>query len=177
MIRKNASLLRFARREDGSMVIEFALWFPIFVALMGATIELGMIGVRHMMLERGLDIAVRQVKLNTGNPPQHDDLKEFICQEAAVIPDCLEVLKLEMRPLSLRDWAGIPAQADCVDRSQEVQPAAEYVPGAPHELMILRACAKFTPIFPTTAIGASLALDNNDEYALVARNAFVQEPN
>ena len=158
------------------MVVEFALWFPVFVALLGASVELGMISVRHMMLERGLDIAVRVVKLNTANPPQHDDLKDIICREAMVIPDCSNAVKLEMRPQSLRSAFTIPASADCVDRSEEVQPASVYTPGTPHEMMVLRACAKFSPIFPTTALGATLSVDGAGEFGLIATNAFVQEP-
>lgn len=176
MTRRMSRSLRALRREDGSMVVEFALWFPIFFMLMGASVELGMISVRHMMLERGLDIAVRTVKLNTVDPPQHDELKTIICDEAMVIPDCDEVVRLEMRSQNLRDWVAIPESATCIDRSQEVQPAEDYTPGNPHELMVLRACAKFSPIFPTTALGSALAIDGAGEFALIAINAFVQEP-
>ena len=176
MTKRLKNSIRAFRREDGSMVVEFALWFPIFVALLGAAVELGMISVRHMMLERGLDVAIRHVKLNTANPPQHDQLKDIICQEAMVIPDCSNAVKLEMRPQNLRNWVEIPTAADCVDRSEDVQPASVYTPGTPHEMMILRACAKFKPIFPTTALGATLSVDGAGEFGLIATNAFVQEP-
>lgn len=164
------------RREDGSAVVEFALWFPMFVMLLGACAELGMIAARHTMLERSLELAVRQVKIRTNNVPQFDELKQIICDEAIMIPDCMSNLSLEMRPQNMRQWQNLPKDADCNDRSEEVRPARMYIAGKQNELMILRACAKFSPIFPTTALGASLSLDGAGDYALVSMSAYVQEP-
>ena len=41
---------------------------------------------------------------------------------------------------------------------------------------ILRACAKFSPIFPTSALASSLKTDGAGDYALVSSGAYVQEP-
>lgn len=164
------------RRDEGSMVIEFALWFPVFVLFLGSMCELGLISARHAMLERGLDIAVRQVQLATGAVPQHDELKDIICENAIIIPDCSNVMKLEMRPQNLRHFVDLPHAADCTDRSEEVRPARQYVPGKENELMVLRACAKFSPIFPTSALASSLKTDGAGDYALVSSGAYVQEP-
>lgn len=158
------------------MVVEFALWFPVFALMLCAMTELGMIAARHAMLERGLDLAVRQVQLATGRAPQHDDLKDIICEKAAIIPNCHTMVKLEMRPQNLRNYVALPEAADCTDRSEEVRPSRRYVPGQQNELMILRACAKFSPIFPSSALASSLNRDGAGDYALVSTGAYVQEP-
>lgn len=167
---------RFRRDENGTMSIEFALWFPIFFSVLGGMAELGVISARHAMLERGLDLAVREVRLRTTNPPQFDELKQIMCDRAAIIPNCDQVLTLEMRPQNLRHFVELPDMAACIDRSEEVNPANTFTPGQENELMVLRVCAKFSPIFPTSAIGARLSIDGAGDYALVSTSAYVQEP-
>ena len=75
-----------------------------------------------------------------------------------------------------RDTVSMPGTADCSDSSEEVQPVRSFVNGQENELMILRACAKFDPIFPTSGLGKQLAKDGAGQAALIATSAFVQEP-
>ena len=42
--------------------------------------------------------------------------------------------------------------------------------------MILRACAKITPVFPTTGLGKNIDKDGAGQFQLVSISAFVQEP-
>lgn len=48
--------------------------------------------------------------------------------------------------------------------------------GQDNELMILRACVKIDPIFPTTGLGANIPKDGYGQYSLIATSVFVQEP-
>ena len=163
-------------REDGNMTVEFALWFPLFIGILFSSMELGILMLRHTMLERGLDIAVREVRINTGETPQHADLKQIVCDNAPLIGDCMNGLRLEMRTQNLRHWQELPQTADCIDRSEPVSPVRSYVPGQENELMVIRACSKFSPLFPTGGLAADLTLDGANEYALISTTAFVQEP-
>ena len=52
----------------------------------------------------------------------------------------------------------------------------EYKNGQENELMILRACAKISPVFPTTGLGKNVTKDGSGQFALVSISAFVQEP-
>ena len=166
----------FLRGERGSMTIEFALWFPIFVAFICGATELGLIAARHARLEYGIDMAVRMVQLDTGTVITHDDLVQTICDSAAIIPDCTQNLMLEMRMQDMRDDVTTSSTATCIDHSEEVQPANVFTNGGENQLMVLRACLKFTPIFPTTGIAASLPLDGAGQFALISTGAYVQEP-
>ena len=93
-----------------------------------------------------------------------------------MIPNCENALRLEMVRIDLRDTVSMPGTADCSDSSEEVQPVRSFVNGQENELMILRACAKFDPIFPTTGLGKQLKKDGAGQFALIAMSAFVQEP-
>ncbi|QBF31207.1 TadE/TadG family type IV pilus assembly protein [Thalassococcus sp. S3] len=172
-LRKRAR--RFMRREDGTATVEFSIVFlPMFMMLISA-VELGFVQLHHVMLERALDMTVRDIRLGTGSAPQHDDIKNTICSRAGFIDDCSD-LRLEMVVLDPRAWTGIPAVADCRDQSQPVAPVRSFVNGLDNELMFLRACAKFDPIFPMMGLGKDLIKDGAGRYALVSTSAFVQEP-
>lgn len=167
----------FLRDESGSAyLVPFALWMPLMVAIMVASLEIAALSVRHTQLERGLDATVREVRLGTGENLDHDTLKQMICENSTVLSDCEAMLRLEMIPLSLRDWSEPPRMADCQDAAEPVRPLRQFDPGQPNELMFLRACYKYKPIAPTGALAAAMPKDSQGYAALVSFAAFVQEP-
>jgi hypothetical protein len=48
--------------------------------------------------------------------------------------------------------------------------------GGNNELMMVRVCALFRPMFPSTGLGLNLRYDGDGNYAIVATTAFVNEP-
>lgn len=170
----------FLRREDGSATIEFAILVPGFLYLFLSTFELGMVLTRDVMLARGLDMTIREVRLgrfDTVNPgAMHDELKEAICDYAAILPDCLNQLKLEMQPVDPRAWSMVDAEADCIDRTDpNSRPATNFVPGVANQLMVLRACFLVDPFFPQLGLG-QYARDSQGYFSLMSMSAFVIEP-
>lgn len=177
MRRKLRSFLkRFARSESGQSTVEFAITFPAVITIMLSGIELGFVSLNHSMLERALDVTVRDIRLGTGAAPQHDDIKDLICTRAGFIEDCGSNLRLEMIQVDPRNWGGLDDDPDCTDRSEEVSPVRNFENGQDNELMILRACVKIDPIFPTTGLGANIPKDGYGQYSLIATSVFVQEP-
>lgn len=177
MIRALLSRLRrYRRSDDGSATIEFAITFPSLLFLVLSSVELGFVTLQHAMLERAMDMTVRDIRLGTGTAPQHDEIKDRICARAGFIADCSDNLRLEMIQVDPRAWASPPANPDCTDQSEDVEPVRNFINGQNNELMILRACAKIEPVFPTTGLGANMAKDGAGFYALVSTSAFVQEP-
>lgn len=168
---------RFVRDEAGSVnTISFAIWTPILLLTLATALEVGIYTARATILERGMDLATRDVRINTGSTPSHADLKQTICDNASIIPDCTNNLRLEMMSRDLRAWTAIPSTPDCTDRALDVAPLREFEPGTENELMFLRACAKVEPIFPTTWLTSALYTDTAGDFAIVAVSAFVQEP-
>ncbi len=169
-------LRRMARDDRGTASVEFVIVFPFFLGVLVSSVELSMITVRETMLERALDLTVRDIRLETGTAPQHDDIKELICDRAPIIADCEDNLRLEMVEIDPRDWTDPDASFDCTDTSEDVQPVRNFVNGQENQLMLLRACAKFSPIFPGAGIGKKLEKDGAGMAAITAVSAFVQEP-
>lgn len=167
---------QFLRDEGGSASVEFVLVFPVYLSMLLMSIELGFITLRHSLLERGLDIAVREIRLGTGTAPQHDEIKELICENAIMILDCENSLRLEMRSADIRAFNSLDATADCTDAAEPTKPVRQFTPGQENQLMLLRACLRYNPLFPEDALGSALTKDASGQAAVVVMSAFVQEP-
>lgn len=169
-------LLRRGRSEDGSATVEFVLLFPAFLLIFFSTFELGILMTRHVMLDRGMDLAVRQVRLGLMDDVTHENLVAEICENVIVMDNCINDLKLEMESVDPRNSAMLGDDLDCVDRSDPAIPPRNFTAGQPNWLMLLRACALFDPMFPTTALGSSIPRRSGGAYALVTMSSYVVEP-
>jgi hypothetical protein len=182
-IKSIARFLRlFRKEEDGSESVEFALIFLPFILIPVSGFELGLLMTRHVMVERGLTMAVREVSLNTGIPFTDTQVKTMICNSAGIIPNCMTNLRLEMRNIDLR-YTGtaatneIPRTASCTDLESPDQAPRNYTNGQANELMIVRACGLLSPMLPEFGLGYFLSRIRGDGYyPLVASTAFVMEP-
>tara|TARA_R110002110_G_scaffold47074_13_gene141590 strand:+ start:1132 stop:1671 length:540 start_codon:yes stop_codon:yes gene_type:complete len=178
MIKRLArKFLRFRRDEDGSaMVIEFVIFVPMLLGAFLMAAEMGVYSMRQMFLDRGLDLAVRYVRLNTNVPLTHRQLKDMVCGYSGFVPDCGNTLRLEMTPIDPRQFASLPPLPDCVDVSEPVSPVRGFTLGQEQQMMLLRACVKFKPMYPTTGLGFAWEKDGSGRARMVSMAAFVQEP-
>ena len=174
---------QFAACESGVVTLEFVLIFPIFFMFFLMTYESGMISIRNVMLERGVDLAVRDVRIGRMANPTRESLRERICEVARIIPNCVSQMELEMIRRNPRAWAAVDPNIKCIDKSVAVQPVVEFTNGGNNELLILRACARFDPSLGAgqlSLIGNAIRADPSPQaagtYALVATSAFVVEP-
>jgi hypothetical protein len=168
--------MRRLRSEEGSATAEFVIVLPTLMLLFLSTFELGLLMTRQVMLDRAVDLAIRDVRLGAFEEVTHDALKDLVCERAMAIPNCERDLRLEMRPLDPRNWQGIPAAVDCVDRADDSAPVRTFTPGQSNQLLVLRACALFDPWFPSTGLGFDIPKVSGGAYALVTASAFVIEP-
>lgn len=174
--RLTRALRRFRGRDDASVTVEFAIIVPIFVTFLLSAVEGGMVMTRHVMLERSLDMAVRDLRIGMTQNPSYQQIKAGVCQNMIIMPTCMSDLKLELRPVSRITWNVPSTQTPCVNRSDTVEPASTFVPGGENEMMLIRVCAIYDPLFPTTGLGLSLPKDATGGYQLLAMSAFVNEP-
>lgn len=183
----------FRKQEDGSaLTIEFVFMFPVVFFTFLLAFDVGMHTLRQTMLERGVDIAVRAVRLSSAaNAPNHDDLKRMICNGAGILPKCIENMNVEMRRNDMFNWSDWPVEPICADLEEEIAPVNVFEPGGSNELMLVRACAIVKPFFATwiseifangITVELQMATHNNSHgrnerfYPLVASSAFVNEP-
>ena len=170
------ALRRFRREEDGNATLEFAILIPAFLMILMSTVELGLINIRQSQLERALDITVRSIRLSTGAVPQHDAIRDQVCEVSGFIDNCSTSLRLEMVQLDPFAWAGVDPEPDCISKVEDVQPVRNFTGGQSNELMLIRACMKFRPMFSDWGLGGDLGKDSDGRVSLFASSAFVQEP-
>ena len=172
----HALLRRFRRDEDGTSTIEFMFLFPVIFMLFGTTLEAGMYSMHQVMLERGLDMTVREVRLGIISDPTHDKLVTSTCRYAVILPDCKSQLRLEMIKQSPTAFTPMSRKVPCIDTVKDPTDL-DMVPGQNNDLMILRACVRLKPLMPLAAMGRALTDDGKSKfYSLSATTSFVLEP-
>jgi hypothetical protein len=182
----------FLADERGTASIEFVFIVPIVMLIFLASVESSYYMVRHVMLERSVDMVVRDIRLGNMDflqgktqAEQHASLKEAICT-TSILNDkvtCVKSMRIWMQAINTAtfDLDIVPAR-NCVDRSEDIpDPApttAEFKFGDDNEIMLLRICLKEEPMFPTTVVGAGLIAGGEDDgsYALMTTSVFVNEP-
>ena len=173
---------RLWRNEDGNASVEFMLAFPIYFSVLMMSLELSFITLRETMLERGLDMAVRDLRLGTGTGIGHAQIKSAICDNALMISNCQSNIMLEMIPTDIRNLGTLGNDIVCRDVAAEADPLIDdpvdiINHGGQNQLMFLRACLTYDPIFPTTELAKSLdKTTGNGMVAIISKSAFVLEP-
>ncbi|WP_052245346.1 TadE/TadG family type IV pilus assembly protein [Halocynthiibacter namhaensis] len=185
MIRNFQNLIhRFRTDETGSSTIEFVLWFPLFMSIMLSSVEVGVLMIRQVMLDRAVEITVRDLRLGTvpnmdaaNLGDLHNTLKELICERGTVLgAKCESTILLELRVVDQVTWNPLSVAPTCYDVEAD-QTESSLDVGNENELMIIRACVRFDPFFPGTGLVMDLPRHpTTGDYALIATSAFVNEP-
>lgn len=167
---------RFRRDEDGTSTIEFAVYFTVFFMVFAAGVEIAYINLRHSMLERAVDLTVRDIRISTGAIPTYAEVKARICADATILDDCDGNLMLEMVETNPRNFWSFDPNPDCRNAEEDPRPVRTFTPGKDNALMLLRACLKYKPMMPTTQFGKKLNTDTQGYAQMIVTSAFVQEP-
>ena len=163
--------------EDGSATVEFVILFPLIFGLFVTSVDFSLMMLRQIFLDRAVDIAVRDVRLGLVDGTGLDDFKQRICENAALTPNCLQTVTVELRPISAAQFGGMDPRAACVDRAANVQPVLNFTPGAGlQELMMLRACTVSNPFITANGFIFGAARGPNDDFMSVSVGVFVNEP-
>ncbi len=168
-------LNKFRKNTDGNATVEFTVVFPFLMFLILMIFEIGWFATRNVLLERGVDIVVRELRLAAIPDLSHDNLKARICEESTILADCDRDMILELVQLDLND-AYPQNQPNCIDRTGEVDPTISFNPGAAQSIMFVRACMIVDPIFPGLGITLGMRPDSSGGYQMVAYSAFMNEP-
>ncbi len=145
------------------------MWF------FGTVFETGFIATRMVLFERGVDIATRELRLGTLANPDHETLKRSVCEQSRILVNCDRDLVLEVVELDLNS-AYPQNQANCIDRTEEIEPTITFNPGGRSRIMFVRACMIVDPIFPGLGITLGLQRDNSGGLQMVTYTAFMNEP-
>ncbi len=176
MIRPWRRLRRFRRDESGSATTEFVIVAPVFFMLLLIGVDAGLVMTRQVMLDRAVDVVVRDLRLGTLGSPTLDELRGRVCDHTVILPNCTTDMLIELRPVSTSAWNFPDTPPACIDRDAEIAPVTTVTAGGGNDMMILRACMIIEPLFPTTSWGLQLPLDASGGFQLFALTSFVNEP-
>ncbi len=165
----------FITDQKGTATIEFVIIFPVLMWFVMMTFETGFITTRIVLLERGLDIATRDLRLGTDPSIDHESLKQAVCDSSAILVNCERDLILEVVELDINS-AYPQNEANCIDRTEEIAPTITFNPGGRNTIMFVRACMIIDPIFPGLGITLGLKKDVSGGYQMVSYTAFMNEP-
>ncbi|WP_069298314.1 TadE/TadG family type IV pilus assembly protein [Neptunicoccus sediminis] len=162
----------FRDDERGSSTAEFVIVATTFLTGFFWVFETGLIMTKQMMLERALDITVRELRLFASPLYTHDFIKEEICDKALVFNDCSDTLFLEMDRFN--PSVGYAKNYKCYDKENDIAPVTTWSPGSRNEIVYIRACIIIDPLMPN---GIALFPGTSETgIPLVADTAFVNEP-
>jgi Flp pilus assembly protein TadG len=174
--RLTAPMRRVLSSEEGTATIDFVLCIPVIMMIFIASIESGVLMTRYLLLERSVDIVMRNLRLGEYPNPTSAFLKTEICKRSTILDDCEANITIALEPINETTWVFPARAAGCVDRSKNISPALTYNPGAAHEIVMVRVCVVQDAVFPTTGFGLNLPKDAKGGYGLITTSAFVNEP-
>jgi len=161
--------------QRGASTVSFVILFPLVISMVFSMVEAGWLMTRAVMLERGLDVAVRYLRLGVDSNMTHEELRTRICDASIVLRNCERDLLIELREMDLA--ADYPQnQANCIDRTGEIDPVVDFSPGARERIMFVRACMVIDPVVPGMGLGLQLPKDASGGFHLVSYTAFISEP-
>jgi len=166
---------RFRDDDSANPTVEFVMLIPVVMWIVFSVLESGWLMTQQTMLNRGINMAVRDLRIGVNPNPTSATIKTDICNYATILRDCNTALFLELvalnNPISSAD-------ATCVDRTTNIEPVVNFVVGSRivPEIMVLRACFVVDPLIPGAGLGALLPKDASGGYHMVAYSAFVNEP-
>jgi len=148
---------------------------PLLFALIFATMEAGWIMVQSIVLDRAVDLTVRELRIGSIANPTQASLRTKICNNAMVLVDCQRALALELIPIT--SAASYPTDAArCVDRSSTVDPVLRFSPGQRAQTVFVRACFVVEPLTPLIGLALALSRDSTGAMRIIAKSGFINEP-
>ncbi|MCF6305176.1 MAG: pilus assembly protein [Rhodobacteraceae bacterium] len=166
---------KYLRANRGNATVEFVLIFPVLIWIVFSTFELGWMTTRQMMLDRGVSLTIRDLRLGKIPNPTHEALKDLVCDRATILRDCKNSIFMELVPMTLS--AGLPqTSTQCIDRTGQITPVENFTAGLEEDIMFVRVCVVVDPLMPGMGIGAGLNQLSGGGFAMVAYSAFKLEP-
>ena len=164
------------RREDGTASIEFVMAVPVLMTIFMASFESGLLMTRSVMLERAVDITMRELRLGHYVNPDATLLKAEICKRTVIFDDCAANIRLELIQVDKTTWRLPTSSTACINRDEEFQVPDTFMNQTEHDMMLMRVCVRQDLMFPTSGLGLKLATDSQGGFGLIAISAFVIEP-
>lgn len=169
-------MTKFKYSQRGTTLTETAIALPIFLAVILAAMELGLLFWADLELERGAGAASRALLTGT---QQADGLKAIICGNVAILQDCENRTRVDVRVLN--NFSDIGSQNidahNSVTNSIKADGDFRQDTVSGEDLVVLTIFYEW-PLINVMPPGFTFNLSaaNNGRYYLRATSAFVTEP-
>lgn len=123
---------RFRRHDGGGTAVEFAMVGGVFITLLLGVIQFGLFFVSTFQIRSAVaeTVAYASVFSNTELFPDsrdQDKVREMICKDLTLVPNCTETLKLEQMPL------------ESLSTGKQAITGNPFIVGAPGDVLVRRA--------------------------------------
>lgn len=181
IFRKTSRQLR--ADKSGVTAVEFALIAPVFLVLLTAGFEVGLLFIREVVFESAVDKIAKQVYLGnvsasgTGGRLDAAGVKSEICKSVGgLLPDCSKHVTVELRTVT--SYSNLPKTgAYCIDPSSKMSiPQLSFDSGDGSSIVFLRACATVPALLPVYGLADKAATLRGNYFQLVSDTAFMNEP-
>lgn len=178
-----AAGLSEVRGERGGATVEFVLLVPAFLMVFISSFEASLMLTRQVMLERAVDMVVRDIRLDVGNTITQNTVRNDICERARILPDCRQNMLIELTLIDQSTYDTPAAGAPCVNQLTSVVPVTTFAGSRDGQMILMRACYSVQPSLPMAVLatnrtlGSYLVNDVDGTFRIVTTNAFVVEQN
>ncbi|HEY0276571.1 MAG TPA: hypothetical protein VGC31_10960 [Paenirhodobacter sp.] len=163
--------------ETGAVTLPSLFWIPVFFMILVMSVEVMVLNMRQVLLDRAMEVATRDLRLGNTTIPTHDALKAQMCTLIAFVPDCLSNLSVEVFPVDTATWSLTnPDAPRCTDATSEAVTTPVFDPSTGNQLVALRACLRLKPMTGIDPMALALHLDGTGRFALSSTTVFVNEP-
>lgn len=187
-------LRSWAKRQDGAVTVEFVVVVPFVLTLFFASVDTGITMLRQVMLDRAVDMAVREIRLGSERMDSSEEFRNAVCSgfedgNGNVIStgmravmneaECLAGIAVEMQVIDTTNFSGLDDPVRCVNRELALTPAVAFNPGsggAAQELMLIKTCVSANPFIRLTGFFNSMPINPDGDYVIASRGIFVNEP-
>lgn len=169
----------WVRGQQGAVTVEFVVIVPFLLSLFFASVDVGISMLRQVMLDRAMDLAVREVRLGRVPDDGSVTMAQLICDRTMLLPDCMNNIAVEMEPIDTETFAGLTPTVQCVNREEDLTPSVTFDVGDggnAQELMLIRTCVAADPFIRLTGFLTAMPINPEGQYVAVSRGIFVNEP-
>ena len=174
-------ILRKLRKDNGGVsAIEFAMLFPVILALTFFILESSWYYTRVVSFDNAVRQLTKDIYINSvgSSGLTATDLEQQICDNFFLSgPDCTTNLVLELTEVS--GLTSLPTnQAECISfnsANQLVRPVVNFNVGIAASTIFLRACLSTEFFFPGLGFALGVATTNG-RHNIISSTAFVNEP-
>lgn len=169
--------------ERGAATVEFVLLLPAFLMVFISSFDSSLHLIRQVMLERAVDVAVREIRLDTPGNVTQNQIRNSICNRARILPDCNENLLVELSEVKRPAYELPDSGAPCVNQLTSISPRASFETDRTGKMILLRACYSVRPALPMAigtinrTLASNMINDEDGTVRMVTTTAFVVEGN